>query len=103
LDKYTQSQLAKGERLVELLKQPQYAPVPVEEQIMSIFAGINGYLDDIAADKVKTFDKEFLKFMKEKYASVGLEIKEKKKFDQELTHKLESAIKEFKQIFTKKG
>ena len=103
LDKYTQAQLSKGERLVELLKQPQYAPVPVEEQVMSIFAGINGYLDDIPVDKVKTFDKEFLKFMKEKYASIGIEIKEKKKLDHEVTHKLENAIKEFKQTFAKKG
>ena len=103
LDKYTQAQLSKGERLVELLKQPQYAPIPVEEQVMSIFAGINGYLDDISVDKVKTFDKEFLKFMKEKYASIGIEIKEKKKLDQEVTHKLENAIKEFKQTFAKKG
>ena len=103
LDKYTQAQLSKGERLVELLKQPQYAPIPVEEQVMSIFAGINGYLDDIPVDKVKTFDKEFLKFMKEKYASIGIEIKEKKKLDHEVTHKLENAIKEFKQTFAKKG
>lgn len=103
LDKYTQAQLAKGERLVELLKQPQYTPVPVEEQIMSIFAGINGFLDDVAVDKIKTFDKEFQKFMKEKYASIGIEIKEKKKLDQEVTHKLENAIKEFKQTFGKKG
>ncbi|OHB45139.1 MAG: F0F1 ATP synthase subunit alpha [Planctomycetes bacterium GWE2_41_14] len=103
LDKYTQAQLSKGERLVELLKQPQYAPIPVEEQVMSIFAGINGYLDDIPVDKVKIFDKEFLKFMKEKYASIGIEIKEKKKLDHEVTHKLENAIKEFKQTFAKKG
>ena len=103
LDKYTQAQLSKGERLVELLKQPQYAPIPVEEQVMSIFAGINGYLDDIPVDKVKIFDKEFLKFMREKYASVGIEIKEKKKLDQEVTQKLENAIKEFKQTFAKKG
>ena len=103
LDKFTQSQLSKGERLVELLKQPQYAPISVEEQVMSIFAGINGYLDDISVDKVKTFDKEFLKFMREKYASIGIEIKEKKKLDQEVTHKLENAIKEFKQTFAKKG
>ena len=103
LDKYTQAQLSKGERLVELLKQPQYAPIPVEEQVMSIFAGINGYLDDIPVGEVKTFDKEFLKFMKEKYASIGIEIKEKKKLDQEVTHKLENAIKEFKQTFAKKG
>ncbi|MDR4507150.1 MAG: F0F1 ATP synthase subunit alpha [Candidatus Brocadiaceae bacterium] len=103
LDKFTQSQISKGERLVELLKQPQYAPVPVEEQIMIIFAGINGFLDDIAVEKVRTFEKEFLQFMREKYASIGIEVLEKKKLDQELTQKLEGAIKEFKGIFAKKG
>ncbi|MDN3509913.1 MAG: F0F1 ATP synthase subunit alpha [Candidatus Jettenia sp.] len=103
LDKFTQAQLAKGSRLVEILKQPQYSPVPVEEQIMAIFAGINGYLDDIAVDKVRSFEREFLKFIREKYASIGIEIKEKKKLDQELISKLEGAIKEFKQNFVKKG
>lgn len=103
LDKFTQAQLAKGSRLVEILKQPQYSPVPVEEQIMAIFAGVSGYLDDIAIDKVKSFESAFLKFMRERYASVGIEIKEKKKLDQDVTQKLENAIKEFKQIFAKKG
>ncbi len=103
LDKFTQAQLSKGSRLVELLKQPQYAPVPVEDQIMAIFAGINGYLDDVAVDKARVFEREFMKFMKEKYASIGIEIKEKKKLDPEVTSKLENAIKEFKQIFAKKG
>lgn len=103
LDKFTQAQLAKGSRLVEILKQPQYSPVPVEEQIMAIFAGVSGYLDDIAIDKVRSFESAFLKFMRERYASVGIEIKEKKKLDQDVTQKLENAIKEFKQIFAKKG
>lgn len=103
LDKFTQAQLAKGSRLVEVLKQPQYSPVSVAEQIMTIFAGINGYLDDVAVDKVKSFESEFLKFMKEKYASIGIEINEKKKLDPEVTQKLENAIKEFKEIFAKKG
>ncbi|MCF6149130.1 MAG: F0F1 ATP synthase subunit alpha [Candidatus Kuenenia sp.] len=103
LDKFTQAQIAKGQRLVEILKQPQYEPVAVEDQIMSIFAGINGFLDDIPVDKIKRFEKEFLAFMKEKHASIGLEIAEKKKIDQELSSKLESAISEFKQTFGKKG
>ncbi|MBM4053691.1 MAG: F0F1 ATP synthase subunit alpha [Planctomycetes bacterium] len=103
LDKFTQAQIAKGQRLVEILKQPQYEPVPVQEQIMSIFAGINGFLDDVPVDKIKKFEKEFLAFMKEKHASIGLEIVEKKKIDQELSSKLENAIREFKQIFAKKG
>ena len=103
LDKYTQAQLAKGERFVELLKQPQYAPVTVEDQVMTIFAGINGYLDDVPVNKIRVFEREFLKFIKEKYSSIGIEIKEKKKLDPEITQKLENAIKEFKQLFTKKG
>ena len=103
LDKYTQAQLAKGERFVELLKQPQYAPVTVEDQVMTIFAGINGYLDDVPVNKIRVFEREFLKFIREKYSSIGIEIKEKKKLDPEITQKLENAIKEFKQLFTKKG
>ncbi|MBU6391614.1 MAG: F0F1 ATP synthase subunit alpha, partial [Planctomycetes bacterium] len=63
----------------------------------------NGYLDDVPVNKIKAFEREFLKFMKEKYASVSIEIKEKKKLDPDVTHKLEDAIKEFKQIFAKKG
>jgi F-type H+-transporting ATPase subunit alpha len=103
LDKFTQAQLAKGERLVELLKQPQYSPSPVEEQIISIYTGINGHLDDVPVDKIKIFDAALKRFMKDKYASIGLEILDKKKLDPEITQKLDAAIKEFKQIFSKKG
>ncbi len=102
LDKFTQAQLAKGERLVELLKQPQYSPSPVEEQIMSIYTGINGYLDDVPVEKVKKFDAEFKRFMNDKYAAIGIEIRDKKKLDPEVTQKLDAAIKEFKQTFSKK-
>lgn len=103
LDKFTQAQLAKGERLVELLKQPQYSPSPVEEQVMSIYTGVNGHLDDVPVDKIKTFDAEFKKFMNEKHAAIGIEIRDKKKLDPEITQKLDAAIKEFKQTFSKKG
>ncbi|MEK7804280.1 MAG: F0F1 ATP synthase subunit alpha [Planctomycetota bacterium] len=103
LDKFTQAQLAKGERLVELLKQPQYSPCPVEEQVVSIYTGVNGHLDDVPVDKIKAFDAEFKKFMKEKHSAIGLEILDKKKLDPEITQKLDAAIKEFKQIFSKKG
>ena len=102
LDKFTQAQLAKGERLVELLKQPQYSPSPVEEQVMSIYTGVNGHLDDVPVDKIKLFDAQFRKFMKEKHNAIGIEIRDKKKLDPEVTQKLETAIKEFKQIFSKK-
>ncbi|MBF8277761.1 MAG: atpA [Candidatus Brocadiaceae bacterium] len=102
LDKFTQAQLAKGERLVELLKQPQYSPSPVEEQVMSIYTGVNGHLDDVPVDKIKLFDAQFKKFMREKYSAIGIEIRDKKKLDAEVTQKLDAAIKEFKQIFSKK-
>ncbi len=102
LDKFTQAQLAKGERLVELLKQPQYSPSPVEEQVMSIYTGVNGHLDDVPVDKIKIFDAQFRKFMREKHNAIGIEIRDKKKLDAEVTQKLDAAIKEFKQTFSKK-
>lgn len=99
LDKATQEQLSRGERLVEILKQPQYQPVPVEQQIMIIFVGVNGYLSDIPVDKVREFENKFHKFMAEKYPAIGEEIKEKKKIDEDLSHRLVRAIEEFKKVF----
>lgn len=99
LDKSTAAQLEKGARLIEILKQDQYEPMPVENQIMIIFAGVNGHLDDIPVDKIKRFEKGFFRFVKEKYPYIELEIKETKKLSSEITHKLEAAIKEFKKEF----
>nr|WP_261341709.1 hypothetical protein [Candidatus Kuenenia stuttgartiensis] len=69
---------------------------------MAIFAGINGFLDDIPVDKIKKFEKEFLAFMKQKHASISLEINEKKKMTRNYRSKLENAIREFKQILTRR-
>src|SRR3989338_69607 len=99
LDKFTQSQLSKGERLVELLKQPQYTPVPVEEQVMIIFAGVNGYLGNVPVERVRAFEEKFHKFMAEKYPAVGEEIKEKKKLTDDIIHRLTKALEEFKGTF----
>ncbi|MCP4365460.1 MAG: F0F1 ATP synthase subunit alpha, partial [Planctomycetes bacterium] len=99
LDKATQDQLDKGMRLVEILKQPQYEPVAMEKQVMIIFAGVNGYLSDIAVEKVKDFEGKFHKFMAEKYPAVGETIREKKKIDDDLAHRLTHAIEEFKKVF----
>ncbi|MFQ5957570.1 MAG: F0F1 ATP synthase subunit alpha, partial [Candidatus Brocadiales bacterium] len=99
LDKATQDQLSIGERLVEVLKQPQYQPVPVERQIMIIFVGVNGYLSDVPVDKVREFEGKFHKFMAEKYPAVGEEIKEKKKIDEDIAHRLTKAVEEFKKLF----
>lgn len=99
LDKLTREQLARGERLVEILKQPQYHPMPVEEQIMIVFVGVNGYLDDIPVEKIKEFENNFRKFMREKHPAIGQEIKAKKRLDDDITHRLKRAIEEFKKEF----
>ncbi len=100
LDKTTQEQLSTGERLVEILKQPQYHPVQVERQVMIIFVGVNGYLSDVPVDKVREFEEEFHKFMAEKYPAVGEEIKEKKRIREDVAHRLTKAVEEFKKAFT---
>ncbi len=97
LDKATQQQLARGERLRELLKQPQYSPLSVAEQVAIIYAGINGHLDDVPVDKVTTFTKgirEYLKTSKPKFAEL---IKSEKKLSDEAETILKEAITEFKQ------
>lgn len=99
LDKATQEQLEKGKRLVEILKQPQYGPIPFEKQVMIIFAGVNGYLSSIPVERVRTFEEKFHKFMAEKYPAVGEEIKEKKKLTDDIIHRLTKALEEFKGIF----
>lgn len=103
LDKTTKEQLARGQRLVEILKQPQYQPMPVEEQTMVIFVGINGYLDDVPVDKIKDFENGFYRFMRENYPAVGQEIKQKKRWDDEVTHRLIRAIEEYKKEFSKRS
>ncbi len=99
LDKATQAQLTRGERLVEILKQPQYEPMPVENQIMIIYVGENGYLDDLPIDRVKDFESGFYPFMREKYPQVPRDIREKKELTQELKKLLDQAAEEFKKNF----
>jgi len=99
LDKQTQAQLTRGERLVEILKQPQYAPMSVERQIMIIYCGTSGALDDMDVSRIADFEKGFLKFMDEKKPEVGLKIKEELKFTEEVEAALKSAIEEFRASF----
>lgn len=103
LDKATQEQLSRGQRLVEVLKQPQHQPLPVEEQVMIVFVGVNGYLDDIPVDKVKEFENRFHKFMREKHPAIGQEIRQTKQLSQEITHRLIRAIEEFKKEFSQRS
>ena len=95
LDKATQAQLRRGSRLVELLKQGQYIPKPVEEQVVSIFFGTNGYLDEIPLEHVQRFERRMLEMMELKHRDILNEIAEKKDLSEELTQKLHSVAKEF--------
>lgn len=99
LDKATQARLARGERMVEVLKQGQYQPMPVEEQVMVLYAATNGYLDDLEVSQILNFEQEYLKFMRANKAEIGKEIKEKGAISDELKGKLNAAITEFKKIF----
>jgi F-type H+-transporting ATPase subunit alpha len=96
LDKATQAQLARGSRMVELLKQGQYAPLAVAQQIISIFAGINGFVDDLPVGEVRRFEEELLRYIDAEQKLLRLEITKKKALDPDLTAKLKAAITEFK-------
>ena len=99
LDKATQEQLTRGEKLIEILKQPQYVPAPVEEQVIIIFAAINGHLDDIPTGKVNDFQGKFLQFVRDKHEGIAAAIKEKKKIEEDTAKNLERAVTEFKQEY----
>ncbi len=99
LDKATKALLDRGQRMTEILKQPQYEPVPVEEQVLTIYAGVNGYLDNIPVDQVVHYEKDFVKFMKANYAEIGKTIREKKVIDKETEAALKEALKEFNDTF----
>ncbi|HBP90067.1 MAG TPA: F0F1 ATP synthase subunit alpha, partial [Nitrospiraceae bacterium] len=97
LDKATQAQLARGARMVELLKQEQYKPLAVADQVLSIFAGVNGFLDNVPVNKIREFEQSLLAFVKEKYPNIREEVVTKKKIDDEFGGKLKNIISEFKQ------
>jgi len=99
LDKATQRQLARGQRLVEVLKQPQYQPMPAEKEVLILFAGANGYLDEWPVESIADYEKQMLEFMESKHPEVIQEIKEKNDISEELEAKMKSALDEFKGIF----
>lgn len=99
LDKASQKQLARGKRLVELLKQAQYSPQKVEEQIISIFAANDGALDEVSESKVLEFESGFIQFLKGKYSQILKNVSEKKAIDDATKKDLKEAIVEFKAAF----
>ena len=95
LDKATQQQLNRGARLVEILKQPQYSPLPVEQQVAQIYAGVNGYFDEIPVPEVVRAQEELIKFMTTRFGNLLSAIKEKKNLDDALKNELNAALTEF--------
>ncbi len=95
LDKAAQARLARGERMMELLKQGQYRPLPVEEQIAVLYAGVNRFLDGLAIEKVGSFEKEYLSFLKSNQPQLLKDIQEKGALDEDAENLLKNSIKEF--------
>jgi F-type H+-transporting ATPase subunit alpha len=96
LDKATLAQLRRGERLVELLKQPQYQPIPVEKQIVIIFSGTAGYLDDIPRDRVADFERDLYRYMDVQAPQVGQQILKEAKWTPEVEKAVRAMLDEFK-------
>jgi F-type H+-transporting ATPase subunit alpha len=99
LDKATQAQLAKGERLVEILKQGQYEPIPLEHQILVIYAGVHGFLDEYPVDVLQRYERELYKFIEDKQPDLLTEIGKKKELDEALDEKIQKTLGKFKEVF----
>lgn len=99
LDQATQRRLNRGERIVEVLKQPQYSPMNVEDQVLIIYTATRGHLDDIPVDNIARFEKEFLAYIHANYPELGEEIRSEANLSEECEEKLVQVIREFKGIF----
>jgi len=103
LDAKTRKQLERGARLVELLKQGQYVPLSVEKQILIIFAGTNGFVDDLPIDSLAQFEQELYAFVESKHKAVLVDIAEKKVLDNDIKERMTKAIDAFKKTFVPGG
>jgi F-type H+-transporting ATPase subunit alpha len=103
LDKASRDALERGARLVELLKQPQYTPFPVEEQVVSIWAGTTGRLDDIDVADIRVFENQFLDYLRREQAGILDEIRQTKELKDETVERLDAALKTFKEQFSAHG
>jgi F-type H+-transporting ATPase subunit alpha len=99
LDAASRAQLDRGARLVELLKQPQYDPFPVEEQVASLYTGVNGYLDDVPLEDIPRFEHDFLDFLKRSHAGILDSIRESKELSDDTATALKDAVEEFRKSF----
>src|SRR5439155_17396614 len=100
LDKASQQQLARGERTVELLKQPQYRPMPVEEQVVSIWVLANGFTDDLPVADVRRFESELHEFLRDRHGDLYEHIRERGTLSDEIEDGLRKAVEEFKGQFS---
>ena len=91
--------MTRGSRMVEILKQGQYSPVPVEKQVLIIYAGTNGFLDDLPLEQCRPFEEELYRFVENAHPGLLPAIREKKALDDELKGKMNAALKEFKTRF----
>ena len=98
LDPATQRQLARGARIVEVLKQPQYRPMPVEQQVMIIYAVTNGFLDDVDVPKIRAWEQGFHEFMAAQHPAIGEEIRTRRALPEDLASRLGRAIADFKAL-----
>lgn len=99
LDKVTLAKIERGRRMVELLKQPRYQPMPVEKQVVSIYAGTKGYLDDVPVERVREFEEQLLEFVETNYPEILEKIRSEKVLSEEIENKIVEAIQEFKKKF----
>lgn len=99
LDKSTLAQIERGKRMVELLKQGQFMPLSMEEQVIILFAGTQGYIDDIPVESIQKFEEEFLRYIRDQKADITAELADKKALDDDLKAKLVNAVEDFKKGF----
>jgi F-type H+-transporting ATPase subunit alpha len=99
LDAATQKQLNRGARLVELLKQGQYQPLSVEQQVVILYAGTNGYVDDLPINSLKRFEQELFSFISSRHPDVFTDVLTKRELDGDLRGKLNKVMEEFKGVF----
>lgn len=100
LDETSKKQLERGQRMVEVLKQPPYSPLPIEKQIVIIYAGAKGYLDDIAVSQITKFEADLYPFIEDKYPNILSAIREKKALDEGIESELKRALEDFKMTFS---
>src|SRR3712207_413262 len=96
LDKATRDQLTRGEKLTEVLKQPQFQPVPVENQVVIIWAATNGFLDDVPTDRLREFETGLYRYLDSSHSAIFEGLREKKQLTDEATEELRRAVAEFK-------